>query len=147
MNSFIDFFFLKVKKEIDLANNTILNLSQKRFYKVSVAEDNKIVWKVPVTVITKSTYPKIHSKFLMKTETFQFNCGSIPDGDWILLNADYTGFFRTEYSEEMLEPLFATLEKNPAELGSSLDRIGFINDLFALVIYIRDKILRHILIY
>lgn len=82
----------------------------------------------------------------METETFQINCGPIPDGDWILLNADYTGFYRTEYSEEMLKSLFATLEKNPAELGSSLDRIGFINDLFALVIFIRDDILSHILI-
>ena len=69
----------------------------------------------------------------MEAETLQINCGPIPHDDWILLNADYTSFYRTEYSEEMLKPVFAILEKNPSELGSSLDRIGFINDLFALV--------------
>ena len=125
-------FFAKVDKKVDSENNTILKMSQKKFYKISKADEENVVWKIPVTVITQSTYPKVHSKFLMDCATFRINCGVIPGDDWIMLNADYTGFYRTEYSEAMLKPLFVTLENNPAELGSSLDRIGFINDLFAL---------------
>ena len=122
-------FFAKVDKKVDSENNTILKMSQKKFYKISKADEENVVWKIPVTVITQSTYPKVHSKFLMDCATFRINCGVIPGDDWIMLNADYTGFYRTEYSEAMLKPLFVTLENNPAELGSSLDRIGFINDL------------------
>jgi hypothetical protein len=50
------------------------------------------------------------------------------------LNAQTTGFFRVEYSEEMLVPLLAAFRPQPAETSLSvLDRYGLASDMLAVI--------------
>jgi hypothetical protein len=52
------------------------------------------------------------------------------------LNAQTTGFFRVEYSEEMLAPLLAAFRLQPTETSLSLsvlDRYGLASDILAVI--------------
>ena len=107
-----------------------------KFLKMAVdvfLTDKDLIWKVPITFRTKSSYPQVHSRHLFEAKNCEIDCGILAEGDWILLNHDYTGFYRSSYSEEMFEAILVALEENPGKLGSCLDRIGILNDSFALV--------------
>ena len=53
-----------------------------------------------------------------------------PASDWILLNPDLKGFYRTAYSNDMIKMLLTEVEK--MTLGS-LDRLGLITNMFAMI--------------
>ncbi len=94
---------------------------------------NDVLWKVPITIKTKSSYPNVKTVFLLENQSSEINLGKIEENDWILLNSDYIGFYRTLYSDEMFNEIIEGLKKSDS-LGSSLDRIAIINDCFALVL-------------
>jgi len=128
---------IEVKKKINTENqHTILCLHQEKFLKVpdaGVSNKEDLVWKVPITLRTKSSYPSVLFRHLLDRKTCEIDCGVIPENDWILLNHDYTCFYRSKYSAEMFNQILNALEENPENVGSSLDRIGIVNDSFALV--------------
>ncbi len=113
-----------------------MKLTQNRFFS---SGDNSIndstVWKIPVSIATKSTYPNIKSKFLFETSTMEHNLGEVDDEEWILLNPDAYNFHRTFYDNH----LFNLLKENIKSL-SPIDRLMFQNNAFALVSKIIYKI-------
>ena len=134
----------KVEKSINNQNHTILKLSQKRFLKNTAApnsEEHNIVWQVPITVITKSSFPALKASVLMESQSLELDLGPLPHKtEWILLNSEFMGFYRIRYSLEMFSDIVEALE-NPTLFGSSLDRIALINDAFALVSNLNTKLL------
>ncbi len=128
---------IEIKKKINPENrHTILCLKQEKFLKIPDLDSTikkNLVWKVPITWRTKSTFPNVKLRHLFDTKTFEIDCGVVPENDWILLNHDYTGFYRSKYSTEMFNDILRALKENPENVGTSLDRIGIVNDSFALV--------------
>ena len=125
-----------MEKYINNQNHTILKLNQKRFLKntAAPASGEQIVWKVPITVITKSSSPALKTSVLMESQSLEIDLGPFQDQtEWILLNSEFMGFYRTKYSLEMFNNIVEALE-NPILFASSLDRIALINDAFALVL-------------
>jgi hypothetical protein len=120
---------LKVEQTRNSSGELVLKLTQKRFFS---SDDNSIndstVWKIPVSIATKSTYPNIKSKFLFETSTMEQNLGQFDDEEWILLNPDAFNFHRTFYDNQ----LFNLLKDNIKSL-SSIDRLMFQNNAFAFV--------------
>ncbi|MEK7539432.1 MAG: M1 family metallopeptidase [Patescibacteria group bacterium] len=86
--------------------NKKLNLSQERFFASPISKakgKDKTLWQIPISYLVNDRYIKI--------------------------NIGEAGFYRTAYSEELLEKLKMPVEK---KLLSTRDRIGIIRDLFAL---------------
>lgn len=124
---------VQISKKVNENQHTIVSLYQQKFMKNLEASGDSLIWKVPITLRTKGSFPSVHMRCMMETENCEIDLGVVPESDWILLNCDYVGFYRSEYSSEMLETISRALEENPSAVGSSLDRIAILNDSFALV--------------
>ncbi len=114
-----------ITSELNQNGETVLHLKQRRFL-----ASGKIVasglWQIPISVLTKSTYPAVKQEFLMTTETASVNLGYL-SGGWVLVNHDFTSFHRTLYSNEMLK----NLSRDLSDL-SAIDRLGLLSDAFAM---------------
>lgn len=123
--------YLNVTMHTNDKKETVLDISQKRFFSNGsqpVAEEDYL-WKVPISIVTKSSYPNVHTNFLLEKRQEQVNLGVLPETDWIKLNKNTVGIYRTNYSPELLSRL-VTLVK-----GQQLhptDRLGLQSDVFAL---------------
>jgi puromycin-sensitive aminopeptidase len=122
---------IKVSFYLNDKNETILKLKQKRFFSNGSkpnAEEN-FLWKVPITIMTKSSCPNIHRQILMENESEEINCGILQTNDWIKLNKNTVGLYRTNYSSEMLHNLVALIKEQSIH---PTDRLGLQSDIFAL---------------
>ena len=126
------FPMVSVSKRV--SDRTILVVSQASFLKNKSDDDDKAeaLWNIPITIGVKSTYPRIHKKFLINSKGAEIDLGVLKSDDWIVVNVNNSGFYATQYSSEMFEDMLTSLA-NPNEYGSSLDRYGVINNAFLAV--------------
>lgn len=122
---------LNVSKRIDANNHTIIKISQERFFSNGDKPTNEenYLWKVPITIITKSSYPNVHQNYLLEKREDEIDLGVLNAGDWVKLNKNTVGFYRTNYSNEMLEELIDLIKNQSVH---PTDRLGLQNDAFAL---------------
>ncbi len=106
---------------------------QRRFFYEHVVDpdgdDEGARWDVPLSVRTAVTAP---ASVLMngQTATIQVPLPAVsPRGDWIKVNPDQTGFYRTNYSEDEWARLKRGIDRRNL---SSADRLGLQNDAYAL---------------
>ncbi len=112
-------------------NETILHLQQERFFSNGskpTAEENYL-WKVPITIITKSSSPNVHTQILLEKVSDQVNLGVLPASDWIKLNKNTVGLYRTNYSPDLLQRLVSLIKEQTIH---PTDRLGLQSDVFAL---------------
>ncbi len=101
-----------------------LSLEQSRFFSSPASKKkvkDKTLWPIPVSVMTDSSNETI----LFSTK--KTNLSIV--GEWIKLNPEETGFYRTAYSKELLARLYAPVKNKTL---SAPDRLGLVRDLFAL---------------
>lgn len=127
--------FKKASKRINEKNHTVLVLKQRRFLKNAekTNDSSDALWKAPLKIITKSSFPNTHTTLLMNEKECEIDLGEINSSDYILLNSNYEGFYRCFYSKEMLTNIVNELKESSELFGTSLDRIAILNDAFALV--------------
>ena len=65
----------------------------------------------------------------MEKVTDQVNLGVLSDKDWIKLNLNSVGFYRTNYSPDLLQRLVGLVKEKTLH---PTDRLGLQNDVFAL---------------
>ncbi|RNA29937.1 puromycin-sensitive aminopeptidase [Brachionus plicatilis] len=111
---------------------TILSLSQKKFSANPEGSGDGQIWNIPISIVTRSSYPKIYTTLVLDKKENKVDLGEIPEQDWIKLNADNIGFFKVFYPHDMLQKFFAH-SSDTSLLGSVLDRYGIINDAFSFV--------------
>ena len=106
--------------------------SQRRFFYENIAADTSgddTRWHVPLSVKTVVTGT---TSVLMDGESTTLDVALpavSPRGDWIKVNPERTGFYRTNYSEDD----WARLKRGVERLGlSSADRLGLQDDAYAL---------------
>ncbi|HTE48785.1 MAG TPA: M1 family metallopeptidase [Candidatus Paceibacterota bacterium] len=129
--------------------NGELNLSQERFFSSPISKrktKDSTIWQVPIKNSSKkknSFSVQVSSQHALKSTDFllcsrrhaaQCFAETIPSTNflknfWLKINFGEAGFYRTAYSEELLEKLKMPVEK---KLLSARDRLGIIRDLFAL---------------
>jgi puromycin-sensitive aminopeptidase len=109
-----------------------LKLSQKRFFSdgSEPTESENFLWKVPISVMTKSSFPNVLKDFLLEKERDEFNLGVVPETDWIKLNKNSIGIYRTNYSPELLLRMGHLIKEQKIH---PTDRLGLQSDMFALV--------------
>lgn len=112
-------------------NETILSLKQERFFsngeKPSEAEN--FLWKVPISIVTSSSYPKVHQDVLLEKREDEVNLGVLGENETIKLNKHSVGMYRTNYGPEMLAKLSELVKTQKIH---ATDRLGLQSDVFAL---------------
>jgi puromycin-sensitive aminopeptidase len=108
-----------------------LCLSQERFFSngEKPSEADNYLWKVPISIVTGSSYPNIYQEVLLEKRSDEINLGLLADNEAIKLNKHSVGFFRTNYSPEMLTKLVDLIKQQKIH---QIDRLGLQNDAFAL---------------
>ncbi len=102
--------------------NNVLTFNQQRF--LYEGEDTKTKWKTPM--VLKNGTDTLSDIYLPERMlTIKFN----PEDKLATINHKYSGFFISDYSEELLE----VIGKNLNHL-TDIDKVGLIHDLFALVL-------------
>jgi puromycin-sensitive aminopeptidase len=124
--------YITVTSRVNEKNETVLSLSQKRFFSNGsqpVAEED-YMWKVPISIVTKTSYPNVHTQILLEKRQDEVNLGVLPETDWIKLNKNTVGLYRTNYSPELLARLVTLVKEQTLH---PTDRLGLQSDVFALV--------------
>ncbi|XP_050337448.1 puromycin-sensitive aminopeptidase isoform X2 [Bactrocera neohumeralis] len=111
-------------------NQRLLKLTQNKFTADGSAPDGDYTWVIPVTVSTSRDPNKIAKTFLLDQKSMEVVLDDVTADDWVKINPGTVGFYRTRYSKEMLEKLLPAVRK--MELPP-LDRLGLIDDMFAMV--------------
>ena len=75
----------------------VLKIFQSRFFsngsQPTEAED--YIWKVLISIVTQSSYPNVHKEILLEKRSDEVNLGIIPENNWIKLNKNTVGLYRT----------------------------------------------------
>ncbi|MEK7588652.1 MAG: M1 family metallopeptidase, partial [Patescibacteria group bacterium] len=101
-----------------------LELSQNRFFGSPISKaksKDKTLWSVPISIGTSEKTEKI----LLSSKNTKI---SLPQ-TWTKINIGEAGFYRTSYSNDLLEKLISPVLNKEI---SARDRLGIIRDLFAL---------------
>lgn len=111
----------------------VLKFNQRRFFLNGSLpnEEEDYLWKIPIKIVTQSSYPTIHREFLLEKRVDEINIGHVNESDWIKINKNSIGIYRTQYSQEML---FALIEPVKRKVLHATDRLGLQDDVFNLVI-------------
>jgi puromycin-sensitive aminopeptidase len=107
------------------------DLKQRRFYssprEAAKAKDNAAVWPIPFgALLADGTETE---QLLVKTPTAELP-GAVTAAEWFKPNPGQTGFYRSVYTEPMIQALTPALrgDKLPA-----VDRFGVVNDVFGTI--------------
>jgi puromycin-sensitive aminopeptidase len=124
--------YLDVSRRVNEKNETIVSLRQERFFSngAKPTEEENYLWKVPISIVTRSSYPNVHTNYLLEKREDEINLGVLGANDWIKLNKNSVGLYRTNYSPDMLENLVTLVREQTLH---PTDRLGLQSDVFALV--------------
>ncbi|XP_066305336.1 puromycin-sensitive aminopeptidase-like [Branchiostoma lanceolatum] len=107
----------------------VLKIKQSKFCAEGPSEDDSSLWMVPVSISTSQSPSTAVKTLLLDQRETTVTIDNVKPDDWVKLNPGTVGFYRTQYSKDMLDRLL------PAIKDQSLpprDRLGIQNDLFAL---------------
>ncbi|XP_032596884.1 puromycin-sensitive aminopeptidase isoform X2 [Drosophila grimshawi] len=121
---------VSVESEQKTPTQRILRLEQSKFTADGSKADEDCLWVVPISVSTSRNPTKIAKTFLLEKASMEVVLDDVSAEDWIKINPGTVGYYRTRYSQSMLEQLLPAVEN--MELPP-LDRLGLIDDMFAMV--------------
>ncbi|KAJ3214021.1 Aminopeptidase 2 mitochondrial [Dinochytrium kinnereticum] len=124
-----------IKEELNEAKGELtLTLRQNRFLSSGdlKPEEDKIVWWIPVNLITNQSSTPVKFILSEKEGTVTFPYKESEESFW-KINAGVSGFYRVKLEERHAVKLGKVLAKNPEALVTG-DRVNIISDTFALSI-------------
>ena len=86
------------------------------------------LWQIPIKIINQFSPFHSSSDVMMKTRQTEVEIKDVWDGEWVKLNQNSIGFYRINYSPEMLERFTASIEDKSMP---TMDRLNILSDLFA----------------
>ena len=117
-----------VEDEKLAGNKRRLKFKQTRYLADGTTDDQ--LWCIPLTFLKSSSPNEPFHKLLFTQREQTIELDRIKDNEWVKLNFATSGFYRVQYSSEMLERLLKAVASK--ELGVK-DRFGLANDIVALV--------------
>jgi len=108
----------------------ILHLEQRRFIADGSQDEEKTQWQIPISISTSADPNKAAFKMLLKEKQQDFTLDGVKADQWVKLNAGVPGYFRVQYSDEMLKQLLPAIKGNQLR---ATDRFNICSDVFALV--------------
>lgn len=112
------------------ADKRILQLSQQRFLADGTKDENNTMWMVPIEIATSRSPTTPSKSFVLEGETAEVVLDDIRTDEWFKMNPGQVGFYRTCYEPELLKHLVSAIDHQTLP---PLDRLGLLDDLFALV--------------
>lgn len=107
----------------------VLTLTQNKFT-ANGEEADEYFWRVPITISTAKAPHEIALTTILDKKTATIELDNVDANDWIKINPGTVGYYRTRYTTEMLDQLIPAIKNQTLP---PLDRLGLIDDLFALV--------------
>nr|XP_058942457.1 puromycin-sensitive aminopeptidase-like [Pocillopora verrucosa] len=108
--------------------DVVVTITQNKFSADGTTEDSS-QWKVPITVCTSTSPLTPAVETLLENKTCEITVSGVGKDQWIKLNPGQVGFYRVQYSSDMLELLLPAIKDNSLP---PRDRLGLQSDLFAL---------------
>ncbi|KAI9209573.1 peptidase family M1-domain-containing protein [Polychytrium aggregatum] len=130
----IGFPIVTVESEVFDAekNELTITLRQNRFLSSGDVKDeeDETLWTIPLLIISHlSSHPSDH--ILTDRHTTVTIPYTQAEGSWWKLNSGSTGFYRTSFQESQIKALAHAISTN-INAFSTTDRVGVVNDAFAL---------------
>lgn len=112
-------------------NKRTITLEQNKFCAdATTVSDNKSQWMIPISISTSKAPKSIAYSTVLDKQSHDITLDNVGENDWVKINPGTVGYYRTLYTSEMIEqftPSITDMTLPP------LDRLGLIDDLFALV--------------
>lgn len=112
-------------------NKRTVTLNQSKFCAdATTVSENKSLWMIPITISTSKNPKDISYSTVLDKQSLDITLENVGENDWVKINPGTVGYYRTSYTSEMIEqftPSITDMTLPP------LDRLGLIDDLFALV--------------
>ncbi|XP_041473760.1 puromycin-sensitive aminopeptidase-like [Lytechinus variegatus] len=118
---------LKVTRE-QQGDKQVLSISQEKFCADGQKQEGDFKWMVPISIATSSQPTKTIEKVVLDKESTTVTVVA-DKSEGIKLNPGTVGFYRVQYSSEMLEALLPGIRN---QVLPARDRLGLESDLFAL---------------
>lgn len=111
----------------DQAGGVVLTLSQRKYTADGSKPLKDFLWMIPVSITTSQGSSV---SIVLKTKETEVTIPNVGANDWIKVNPGTVGFYRTQYSPELLEKFIPAIKDKSLP---PLDRLGLLGDLFAMV--------------
>lgn len=111
-------------------NKRVLTLTQNKFTADGVDAQEDYFWMVPITISTSKSPTEIAVTKMLDQKSMTIEVDNVDENDWIKINPGTIGYYRTRYTPDMLDQLIPAIK---SQTLPPLDRLGLIDDLFALV--------------
>lgn len=111
-------------------NGISLTLNQSKFCADGSHPVEEHLWMIPISVSTSKDPKSVASSFIFDTKQTTITIPGVSASEWIKINPGTVGFYRTKYPSEMLASLLPAVQDKTLP---PLDRLGLLDDLFALV--------------
>lgn len=108
----------------------VLNLKQSKFTADGSQPPGNYKWMIPISVSTSKNPGKEVVSTVLKSTEGEILVPDVGSNDWIKINPGTIGFYRTQYTSDMLEKLIPAIKDKSLP---PLDRLGLLDDLFAMV--------------
>lgn len=105
----------------------VLTLSQRKYTADGSKSSQDFLWMIPVSITTSQGS---NVSIVLKTKETEVTIPNVGPNDWIKVNPGTVGFYRTQYSPELLEKFIPAIKDKSLP---PLDRLGLLGDLFAMV--------------
>lgn len=113
-----------------VGSKRVLTLKQDKFTADGQTSTEDYFWMVPITVSTSKSPNTTTLSTVLDKKTMQIELDDISEADWVKVNPGTIGYYRTRYTAEMLDQLIPSIRDQTLP---PLDRLGLLDDLFALV--------------
>lgn len=121
---------ISVDSEQKSKTQRVLRLTQRKFTADGSTADADCLWTVPISVSTSVNPTQIAKTFLLDKKSMEVVIDGVTEDDWIKINPGTVGYYRTSYSQFMLDQLLPAVTDN---VLPPLDRLGLFDDMFAMV--------------
>lgn len=113
-----------------VGNKRILTITQNKFTADGLASEEEYFWMIPINVSTSKAPGKIFTSTVIDQQTITIEMDNVSESEWIKVNPGTVGYYRTRYTSDMLQLLRPAITDQTLP---PLDRLGLLDDLFALV--------------
>ena len=107
-------------------NSVTLNLSQKKFC-ISSSDESDSLWQVPISISTSTS--EEHQSFIFSSKSDQITVEGVGANDWFKINPGFIGFYRVNYSQDILSKLISVIENGQL---NCFDRLNIVSDVHAM---------------
>lgn len=111
-------------------NKRTLTLTQEKFTADGSVAAESDFWMIPITISTSKQPAEIKHRTVLDSKTMEIELDDVTESDWVKINPGTVGYYRTRYSSEMLDQLIPAVRNQTLP---PLDRLGLLDDMFALV--------------